>query len=55
MEVNEQGSIFHQIKITGDLGRILNSILADADDTFLVDGEKISIKYGHGEKRVFLN
>ncbi len=43
-----------QIKITGDLGRILNNILADANDMFLNKGEKISNKYGYDERQVFL-
>lgn len=43
-----------QIKITGDLGRILDNILADANDMFLNNGEKISNKYGYDEREVFL-
>jgi hypothetical protein len=43
------------LKVTGDLGRILVNSLADADAMYRNDGEKVSGKYGYDEKRVLLN
>ena len=43
------------LKVTGDLGRILANSLVDADAMYINDGEKISGKYGYDEKRVLFN
>jgi hypothetical protein len=43
------------LKVTGDLGRILANSLADADAMYLNDGEKVSDKYGYDERRVLFN
>jgi len=44
-----------QIKVTGDLGKILENCLADADNMYMNDGQKVSSKYGYNEKRVLFN
>ncbi len=44
-----------QLKITGDLGKILENCLADADAMYHNDGDKVSGKYGYDEKRVLFN
>jgi len=44
-----------QIKVTGDLGKILGNCLADADNMYMNDGQKVSSKYGYNEKRVLFN
>ena len=44
-----------QLKVTGDLGKILENSLADADAMYKNDGEKVSGKYGYNEKRVLFN
>jgi hypothetical protein len=43
------------LKVTGDLGRILANSLADADAMYINDGEKVSGKYDYDEKRVLFN
>lgn len=43
------------LKVTGDLGRILANSLADADAMYNNDGEKVSGKYDYDEKRVLFN
>jgi len=50
--VNTSGA---ELKVTGDLGRILENSLADADYMYHNDGEKVSGKYGYDEKRVLFN
>lgn len=44
-----------ELEITGDLGKILENCLADADAMYLNDGEKISAKYGYDERQVLFN
>ena len=43
------------LKVTGDLGMILENCLADADTMYINDGEKVSGKYGYDEKRAMFN
>lgn len=43
------------LKITGDLGKILESCLADADNMYVNDGLKVKNKYGYNERRVLFN
>lgn len=43
------------LKISGDLGAVLNSCLADADSMYSNDGEKLSSKYGHDERVALYN
>lgn len=50
--VNVSGA---EVKVSGDLGKILENCLADADLMYHNDGEKLSAKYGYEEKRVLLN
>lgn len=44
-----------QLKIEGDLGKILENCLADADRMYMNDGQTISSKYGYNEKQVVYN
>jgi hypothetical protein len=44
-----------ELKVSGDLGKILDNCLADADLMYKNEGEKISAKYGYEAKRVLLN
>ena len=44
-----------ELKVSGDLGKILDNCLADADFMYKNEGEKISAKYGYEAKRVLLN
>jgi len=44
-----------QLKIEGDLGKILENCLADADRMYMNDGQGISSKYGYNEKQVVYN
>jgi len=43
------------LKISGDLGRILENCLADADHMYFNRGEKVSDKYGYDARRVLFN
>ncbi len=43
------------IQVAGDLGKILQNSLVDADLMYLNDGQKVSGKYGYDEKRVLFN
>ena len=43
------------IQVSGDLGKVLQNCLADADNMYLNDGQKVSGKYGYDEKRVLFN
>jgi len=45
----------NQLKIEGDLGKILENCLADADRMYMNDGQTISSKYGYNEKQVVYN
>jgi hypothetical protein len=44
-----------QLKISGDLGKILENCLGDADDMYHNRGEEVSKKYGYEERRVLYN
>ena len=44
-----------ELKVNGDLGKILDNCLADADLIYNNEGEKLSAKYGYEEKRIMLN
>jgi hypothetical protein len=50
--VNVSGA---EVKVSGDLGKILENCLADADLMYHNEGQKLSAKYGYEEKRVLLN
>jgi len=50
--VNVSGT---ELKVTGDLAKILNNCLADADDMYNNLGNKVSTKYDYDEKRVLYN
>ncbi len=44
-----------ELKVSGDLGRILGNALVDADFMYHNKGQEVSGKYGYDEKRVLLN
>lgn len=44
-----------QLKIEGDLGKIFENCLADADRMYMNDGQAISTKYGYNERQVLFN
>ena len=44
-----------QLKIEGDLGKILANCLADADRMYMNDGQAIFSKYGYNERQVTFN
>ncbi|MDY6990102.1 MAG: hypothetical protein SWQ30_18835 [Thermodesulfobacteriota bacterium] len=44
-----------ELKISGDLAKILQNSLDDADAMYYNKGDEISRKYGYDEKRVLLN
>lgn len=44
-----------ELKVGGDLGRILEYCLDDADAMYHNNGQALSGKYGYGEKRVLFN
>jgi len=44
-----------ELKISGDLSAILTNCLADTDDMFANNGDRVAQKYGYGEKRVLYN
>ncbi len=44
-----------ELKITGDLSKILGNCLVDAEDMYRNNGEKVFGKYGYDEKRVLFN
>jgi hypothetical protein len=44
-----------RLKVTGDLGKILEGVVSDADLMYMNDGKKVSSKYGYGEKEVLFN
>ena len=43
------------LRITGDLGEILENSLADADNMYHNNGKKVSLKYGYNERQVLFN
>ena len=44
-----------QLRVTGDLGKILENALDDADVMYRNDGESVSEKYGYDERQVLYN
>ena len=44
-----------QLRVTGNLGKILENCLADADAMYENDGQAVSGKYGYDEKRALYN
>jgi len=44
-----------ELKVSGDLGKILENCLDDADQMYSNQGEKLSGKYGYDEKKVLYN
>jgi len=44
-----------KLKVTGDLGKILEAATGDADLMYMNDGEKVSSKYGYGEREALYN
>lgn len=44
-----------KLKVTGDLGKILEGAIVDADIMYMNDGKKISTKYGYGEREALYN
>jgi hypothetical protein len=45
----------NNLKVSGDLGAILQSCLEDADSMYLNDGQKLSTRYGYDERQVMYN
>jgi hypothetical protein len=45
----------NSLKISGDLGAILQSCLEDSDSMYLNDGRKVSTRYGYDERQVMYN
>jgi len=43
------------LRITGDLGKILENSLADADKMYVNEGKEVSEKYGYNERQVLFN
>jgi hypothetical protein len=50
--VNVSGA---ELKVSGDLGKILENCLTDSDYMYVNDGEKVKGKYGYDEKQVLYN
>ena len=50
--VNVSGA---ELKVSGDLGKILENCLADSEHMYVNDGEKIKGKYGYDERQVLYN
>jgi hypothetical protein len=50
--VNVSGT---QLKIEGDLEKILLNCLSDADSMYINDGQTVAVKYGYNEKQVIYN
>ena len=44
-----------KLKVSGDLGAILQSCLEDSDSMYLNDGQKLSARYGYDERQVMYN
>ncbi|MBW2345936.1 MAG: hypothetical protein JRF53_18450, partial [Deltaproteobacteria bacterium] len=44
-----------ELKVTGDLGKVLENCLADSDAMYKNEGQKVSKKYGYDERRVLFN
>jgi len=43
------------LRITGDLGKILENSLSDADKMYSNDGKEVSEKYGYDERQILFN
>jgi hypothetical protein len=43
------------VKVSGDLGRILDSALSDADAMYFNDGKKVADRYGYSERQALYN
>jgi hypothetical protein len=43
------------VNVSGDLGKILENCLADADSMYVNDGQNVSAKYGFDERQVLFN
>jgi hypothetical protein len=43
------------LKVSGDLGAILQSCLEDSDSMYINDGQKLSARYGYDERQVMYN
>jgi len=43
------------LRITGDLGKILENSLADADKMYVNEGKEVSEKYGYNERQILFN
>ena len=50
--VNVSGT---QLKIEGDLAKILLNCLTDADSMYINDGQTVAAKYGYNERQVLFN
>lgn len=44
-----------KLKISGDLGRILDNCLTDADSMYKNEGDSVAQKYGYNERQVLYN
>src|SRR5512135_1839520 len=44
-----------EIKVSGDMGAVLSSAVADADSMYSNDGKTVSSRYGYDEKQVMNN
>jgi hypothetical protein len=44
-----------ELKVTGDLEKIFQNVLADADAMYRNDGKKVADKYGYEERRALFN
>lgn len=44
-----------ELKVSGDLGRILGNCLMDADQMYFNNGQAVAEKYGYDERRVLYN
>lgn len=43
------------VKVSGDLGKILDSALVDADAMYFNDGKKVADRYGYSERQALYN
>ncbi|MGD2270899.1 MAG: hypothetical protein PVI06_10915 [Desulfobacterales bacterium] len=43
------------IQVSGDLGKVLQNCLVDADNMYSNNGQQVSAKYGYDEKKVLFN
>ena len=45
----------NKLKVTGDLGKILDNCLTDADSMYNNDGQTVAAKYGYNERQALYN